>query len=109
VLEYGIPILMLMSPAPLAEQGKRTLPRQTFEQHYACAFGVEFTVRFSGTRAIVLADGQRYELEERPLSVGVRYGSDTVAFAQDDDRAVLVGAAGGPYRDCVQLPPRPLA
>lgn len=109
LLEYGISILLLVKAAPLAEQGLRTRPPQVLERHYACALGIEFSVRFSKARAVVLAQGRRYELEARPLSVGIRYGSDTVAFAQDGDRAVLVGAAGGPYHDCVALPSEPLA
>lgn len=108
MLEYAISIAMMLSPAPFAE-GLPTLPRETNERHYVCAFGIEFSVRFSGARAVVFADGQRYELEARPLSVGIRYGSKAVAFAQDDNRAVLIGAAGGPYRDCIERPQDPVA
>jgi hypothetical protein len=94
--------------AMLAHQSAQTVPREA-ERHYICASGGEFSVRFSGGRAIVLADGKRYELEKRSLSVGIRYGSSSVAFAQDDERAVLVGAPGGPYLDCIEIPPDPVA
>lgn len=69
---------------------------------YRCAMGISFSVRFRGERATVFTRSHRYELTARPFSLGPRYGSDTVAFAQDDDRAVLIGAEDGPYRDCVK-------
>ena len=102
--ELLIPFLLLtiFSVAPPAQA-------QRLERHYVCAFGVEFSVRFRAERATVLAHGRRYELSSRPISVGVRYGSGKVAFAQDEDRAVLIGAAGGPYRDCIERPASPLA
>lgn len=70
---------------------------------YECAFGIGFSVRFDGKRATVITRNHRYELTRRRFSLGPRYGSDTVAFAQDDDRAVLIGAEDGPYRDCLEV------
>lgn len=68
---------------------------------FACDDGIEFSGQFQGDRAIISTRSHRYELKVRPSSIGVRYGSDSVAFAQDEERAVLVGAADGPYQNCI--------
>jgi hypothetical protein len=76
---------------------------QTVVLAYECAFGIGFSVRFNGKRATVVTRNHRYELTRRPFSLGPRYGSDEVAFAQDDNRAVLIGAEDGPYRECLAI------
>lgn len=71
-------------------------------RHFTCDGGIGFSGQFAGSRAIIRTLANRYDLEERRSSLGVRYGSNSVSFAQDEERAVLVGAADGPYQNCVQ-------
>lgn len=68
---------------------------------FRCEGEIGFVARLKRDRAIIETRSDQYELKARPSSVGVRYGSDEVAFAQDEERAVLIGAADGPYADCV--------
>lgn len=74
-------------------------------RHYACELGVSFSASFQGDEVVVLTKSGSHHLQRRSGSIGVRYGSDTVAFAQDEERAVLVGADDGPYRGCMQVGP----
>jgi hypothetical protein len=75
-----------------------------------CVSARSFVADLWPANAIVVVPGQRYRLSARPTSFGLRYVSDQVALALDQDRAVLIGAAGGPYRGCkVSRPPRRLA
>jgi hypothetical protein len=96
-------ILSLSLIAALDDSANAGQPRAEVVLTYECAFGIGFLVRFDGKRATVVTRNHRYELTRRPFSLGPRYGSDTVAFAQDDDRAVLIGAEDGPYRDCLEV------
>ncbi|MDF7775703.1 hypothetical protein P1X14_10635 [Sphingomonas sp. AOB5] len=75
---------------------------------YQCAHGITFSVRVEGERATVVTRNHRYPLTRRSFSLGPRYGSDTVAFAQDEDRAVLIGAEDGPYLNCLAIGPERL-
>jgi len=74
----------------------------TDERRFDCDDGRSFTASFSSGRVRIDTKGYSYDLEERPASVGVRYGGKRVAFAQDEDRAVLIGAADGPYKGCTE-------
>jgi hypothetical protein len=74
----------------------------TDERQYDCDAGKSFSAAFSKDRVRIDTKGYSYELEKRPSSVGVRYGSKRVAFAQDEDRAVLIGAGDGPYQGCTE-------
>jgi hypothetical protein len=74
----------------------------TDERRYDCDNGLSFTAAFSEGRVRIDTKGYSYDLEERTTSVGVRYGAKNVAFAQDQDRAVLIGAADGPYKGCTE-------
>lgn len=75
----------------------------TDERRYDCDSGASFSAQFSNGKVRIDTGERRYDLARRPASQGVRYGSDHVAFAQDEDRAVLIGAAGGPYKGCSEV------
>ncbi|WP_160296746.1 hypothetical protein [Sphingomonas sp. ERG5] len=49
-----------------------------------------------------MAGSTRYDLPKVRSSIGLRFVSKQVAFAYDDRAAFLIGAAGGPYRDCAR-------
>ena len=69
---------------------------------FRCDGDIGFVAQLQGEQAVIATRSHRYELKARRSSFGVRYGSDEVAFAQDEERAVLIGAADGPYGNCVQ-------
>ena len=75
----------------------------TVERVYRCDNGVSFVVSFQPGRAKIVTRSGVYVLEARKASLGRRYASGNVAFAQDEERAVLVGAVGGPFRNCVEM------
>lgn len=96
-------LVSLSLVAALGDSTNAGQPQAEVVLAYECAFGIGFSVRFNGKRATVVTRNHRYELARRPFSLGPRYGSDTVAFAQDGDRAVLIGAEDGPYRHCLEV------
>ena len=67
---------------------------------FTCDAGISFSVVADAKRARVTTAVGSYVLKRRRSSIGRKYESATVAFIQDDDRAVLVGADGGPFRNC---------
>ena len=69
-------------------------------RRYECAMGVGFQAMIGGRVAVVRTKSSSYVLDRRPASVGERFATGDVAFAQDEERAVLIGADEGPYRDC---------
>lgn len=71
-------------------------------RQFSCEARIGFTVQIAGNRARVVTRNHEYDLEKRPTSFGMRYGSANVAFAQDEQRGVLIGAADGPYRRCLE-------
>lgn len=75
---------------------------QTEETVYRCDNGVGFVVSFESSRARVVTRSGVYVMEGRKASFGRRYSSHEAAFAQDEDRGVLIGAVGGPFRNCVE-------
>jgi hypothetical protein len=75
------------------EQAARTVT-------FACENGRQFAVQFLGNRIRVATSAGNYLLDHRPSSIGAAYVSDEAAFIQDEDRGVLEGADGGPYRQC---------
>lgn len=69
---------------------------------YHCANGTFFSAEFLDRTAKVTTLRHTYLLEARPSSIGRKYSAGDVFFIQDEDRAVLVGAADGPYRRCAE-------
>lgn len=70
---------------------------------FFCDYGRSFSVMAWEGRARVVTSAGAYELERRRSSIGRSYSSEVVAFIQDGDRAVLIGAAGGPFDGCSLL------
>lgn len=91
-------LLVMMSLGGCGSVGTRDVA--TLSVSFLCEHGISFTVEFREGLALVHAGGNSYTLTSRPSSIGRRYGSDSVAFMQDEDRGVLVGATGGPFRRC---------
>ena len=71
-------------------------------QTYACAGGKSFTAAYDlkGDRASISAGGRTYSLRHVPSGSGVKYAKDGVELHAKGTEAMLVGAAGSPYRDC---------
>lgn len=69
---------------------------------YHCENRIFFSAEFFGRSARVTTLRNTYLLERRPSSIGRKYSDGDVFFIQDEDRAVLVGAADGPYRRCAE-------
>lgn len=69
---------------------------------YLCENGTFFSAEFLDRTASVTTLGHSYLLERRPSSIGRKCSAGDVFFIQDEDRAVLVGAADGPYRRCAE-------
>lgn len=90
--------LLLMTPVGCGGVGQRALEISSVP--FMCDYGASFTVEYRGGVALIHAGGNTYTLRSRPSSIGRRYGSESVAFMQDEDRGVLVGAEGGPFRNC---------
>lgn len=97
-----IPVLILGGCAMMACTPQHRDDAPTDERRYDCDNGLSFTAAFSDGRVRIDTKGYSYDLVERATSVGVRYGAKNVAFAQDQDRAVLIGAADGPYKGCTE-------
>jgi len=75
---------------------------RTTESVFVCDDGIGFVVSFAPGRAKIVTRSGIYTIEARKASFGRRYATGDVAFAQDGDRVVLIGAAGGPFRNCTQ-------
>ena len=71
--------------------------------HYACDAGARFSAHLQAHEAVVTTEHGTYRLQRRPGSIGVRFGAGEVAFVQDEERAVLIGAGNGPYRNCLEV------
>lgn len=71
-------------------------------QTYTCAGGKSFTAAYDlqGERASVSAGGRTYSLRHLPSGSGVKYAEGGVELHAKGAGALLVGAAGSPYRDC---------
>jgi len=74
--------------------------RRDSAQHFLCDGGTTFRVDFSDGQVRVTTNAAAYALGVRPSSIGSRYSSGVTTFILDQDRAVLTGAEGGPFRHC---------
>lgn len=84
------------APPPIAADATDTA------QTYVCAGGKSFTAAYDlrGERATVSAGGRSYSLRHVPSGSGAKYARDGVELHAKGTEAMLVGAAGSPYRDC---------
>ena len=67
---------------------------------YSCSVGKTFEAEFRGRQVKIITRGGSRVMDERPSSIGRRFGSPEAAFMKDDDRGVLTGLPDGPYRRC---------
>ena len=75
-------------------------PRSDPVVRFECDHDRSFAVEYQDGSVMVTAGNASYRLDHGRSSIGRKYHSDRVYFIHDDDRGVLVGAAGGPYWNC---------
>jgi hypothetical protein len=71
--------------------------------HFLCEGGTSFRVSFLDGRVRVTTSTSAYDLDVRSSSIGTKYSSGETTFILDEDRAVLTGADGGPFKRCHEL------
>lgn len=83
-------------------------PQQGSEISYACASGGGFSVTYNrdASLAQLAVPGRRYSLALRPSDGARIYSDGIVVLRIQDGSAGVIGAAGGPYRDCRPAPNR---
>jgi hypothetical protein len=67
---------------------------------FRCENGATFRVVFLDGQVRVATHASVYHLIVRPSSIGQKYSLGRTFLILDDDRAVLHGADGGPFRRC---------
>ncbi len=67
---------------------------------FVCAGGTTFRVTFLDGQVRVTTSAKSYDLDFRPSSVGRKYSTNDTTFIEDEERAVLTGAEGGPFHHC---------
>lgn len=67
---------------------------------FVCKGGARFLVEYQRDRVRITTSQGIWLLDERPSSIGRRFGSETAAFIHDEDRGALNGLPGGPFRRC---------
>ena len=73
---------------------------------FRCLDDVRFAVRYTERRAWVTTSAKTYQMSRRRFSIGRKYSNAQASFIQDEERGVLTGAAGGPFRRCVEEGPQ---
>jgi membrane-bound inhibitor of C-type lysozyme len=69
---------------------------------WRCSNASSFAVYFDAKGAAVISAAyQKYVLPRARSASGARYAEGDVEFWEHQGKATLLGAAGGPYRDCV--------
>lgn len=67
---------------------------------FICEGGRSFRVLLFGRQVRVTTSTGVYDLHLRRSSIGTKYSSGETTFILDEDRAVLTGADGGPFKRC---------
>jgi hypothetical protein len=67
---------------------------------FICEGGSLFRVRFFDGQVRITTRSGAYNLDRRPSSIGQKYSSGDTTFILDEERAVLTGAGGGPFKRC---------
>jgi hypothetical protein len=101
---FGLACLLAL-PIRGCGPGDARLPDRALIR-FQCEEGIAFAVLYGSGTARIFTSAGLYDLTRIPSSIGARYRSETVAFIHDQDRAVLVGAQGGPFRSCHESGPR---
>lgn len=68
--------------------------------HFVCEGGASFRVNFFDGQVRVTTSTSAYDLDVCPSAIGTKYSSGDTTFILDEDRAVLAGAEGGPFKRC---------
>lgn len=69
---------------------------------FRCRDAKRFTVEYLDGRVLVRTVAEPYELLASRSSIGQKFVSEEVTFIHDGNRGVLVGAAGGPFKNCLE-------
>jgi hypothetical protein len=85
--------ILLLAVAPSAVTPAEQL-------NFVCEGGRRFSVRYEEAKATITTAAGSYVLPQRKSGIGRKFLTDEVAYIQDGDMAVLVGAAGGPFVRC---------
>lgn len=94
-------LLALSTPWSLAAcAGSATGRGQQSMLSFICDGGSSFHVDVHDRKIRVTTATGVYELEARPSSIGRKYSSAQTSVILDEERAVLVGAGGGPFKRC---------
>lgn len=80
--------------------GSATSRERYSSMDFICAGGTSFRVDLRDGEVRVTTRTGVYELDARPSSIGRKYSSADTTFILDEERAVLVGAGGGPFKRC---------
>ena len=99
-LSRGLAGALLMHGSLAGCVAKAPLVERYSTAAFICEGGTSFQVRFSNDHVRVETMSGIYSLERRPSSVGRKYASPDTAFISDEERAVLTGADGGPFKHC---------
>lgn len=67
---------------------------------FVCDNGITFRVDFYDGWVRVTTSTSSYDLAFQASSIGRTYSSDHITFIQDEERGVLIGAGGGPFKRC---------
>ena len=89
---------MLASLAACA--GSATNRERYSSMDFICDGGTVFRVDVRNAAARVTTTTGVYDLDARPSSIGRKYSSADTTFILDEERAVLIGAGGGPFKRC---------
>ena len=97
-LSPSVALSVLASLAACA--GSTTNREQHSSMNFICDGGKSFRVDARDRRIRVTTRTGVYDLDARPSSIGRKYSSANTTFILDEERAVLVGAGGGPFKRC---------
>lgn len=67
---------------------------------FICDGGASFRVNFLDGQVRVATSRGIYDLDVRPFSIGRKHASGDTTLILDEERAVLTGADGGPFKRC---------
>jgi hypothetical protein len=76
------------------------MPLTSRSLSFRCDSERNFGVSFLGRQAWVATSLAEHKLLNRPSSIGRKYVEGDTVLILDENRAVLRGAEGGPYRNC---------
>ena len=89
---------MLASLAACA--GSATNRERYSSTDFLCEGGKTFRVDVRDRQVRVTTGAGVFDLDARPSSIGCKYSSAGTTLILDEERAVLVGAGGGPFKRC---------